>query len=82
MNFRNRLAFLLMFFDKKCVKFLELFPCDLPAYLPVNMLYLLGVQIAVETNALLNTIPLFAKPSIIGVYTFVSPLNPKGLDWF
>ena len=60
--------------------FIKLVPSDLPAYLPVKILYLLGLQIEDETNALLKTIPLLAKPSMIGVYTLESPLKPNGLD--
>jgi hypothetical protein len=55
-------------------------PSDLPAYFPVKILYLLGLHIEEDTNALLKTIPLLAKLSIIGVWTLESPLKPKGLD--
>ena len=60
--------------------FKKLVPSDLPAYFPVKILYLLGLHMEEDTNALLKTIPLLAKLSIIGVWTLESPLKPKGLD--
>jgi hypothetical protein len=35
-----------------------------------------------DTKALLKTNPFEARLSMMGVWTLLSPLKPKGLDWF
>ena len=47
--------------------FKKLSPSERPAYFPVRILNLLGLQIEDETKALLKTNPFDAKLSIMGV---------------